>query len=87
MDIREKLNVLGQAAQYDDLMGRGLFAPPVSDDRPARDMTPCVSHLTTPDGRRKPILKVLQTSACENNCRYCAFPRRARFSARDAAAR
>jgi predicted DNA-binding helix-hairpin-helix protein len=73
MDIREKLNVLGQAAQYDDLMSRGFFAPPEADDRPVRDMTPCVSHLTTPDGRRKPILKVLQTSACENNCHYCAF--------------
>jgi predicted DNA-binding helix-hairpin-helix protein len=26
-----------------------------------------------PDGRRKSILKVLQTSACQHNCRYCAF--------------
>ena len=34
---------------------------------------PCVSHLHTPDGQRKATLKVLQTSACQNNCNYCAF--------------
>ena len=36
-------------------------------------MLPCVSHLTTPWGQRKATLKVLQTSACQNNCNYCAF--------------
>ena len=36
-------------------------------------MLPCVSHLHTPDGQRKSTLKVLQTSACQNNCNYCAF--------------
>ena len=73
MDVRDKLNLLGQAAQYDDRMSRGLFAPKDGDEQPIRDLAPCISHLTTPDGRRKPILKVLQTSACQHNCRYCAF--------------
>jgi predicted DNA-binding helix-hairpin-helix protein len=72
-DTREKLDILGQAAQYDDVMGRGLFAAPSPDDGPVRDMSSCISHLTTPDGQRKPVLKVLQTSACERNCLYCAF--------------
>jgi putative DNA modification/repair radical SAM protein len=73
MDVRDKLNLLGQAAQYDDCMGRGLFAPTNAEEKPIGDMSQCISHLTMPDGRRKPILKVLQTSACQHNCRYCAF--------------
>ncbi|MCU0500607.1 MAG: radical SAM protein [Anaerolineae bacterium] len=83
MDTRAKLDLLGQAARYDDCTvlasdenaeGRGFFAPATVDPRPpSRDMFPCVSHVTTPWGERKPVLKVLQTSACQNNCNYCAF--------------
>ena len=82
MDTREKLNLLGQAACYDDCTalgadavtaGRGLFAPAEGEPRPSRDLFPCISHLTTPWGERKATLKVLQTSACQNNCNYCAF--------------
>lgn len=82
MDTRDKLNLLGQAARYDDytalspdavVEGRGLFAA-AADVAPAgRDLFPCISHVTTPQGERKPILKILQTSACQNNCYYCAF--------------
>ncbi|MGC8782279.1 MAG: hypothetical protein ACP5UQ_15570, partial [Anaerolineae bacterium] len=66
MDTREKLNLLGQAARYDDytalgsdavVEGRGLFAADAA--APAgRDLFPCISHVTTPRGERKPILKV-----------------------------
>lgn len=82
MDTRAKLNLLGLAARYDDCTalgpdaiaeGRGLFAPENSESRPDRDLFPCISHLTTPWGERKATLKVLQTSACQNNCNYCAF--------------
>jgi len=83
VDTREKLDLLGQAARYDDCTvlnsdenaeGRGFFAPATVDPRPpSRDMFPCVSHVTTPWGQRKAVLKVLQTSACQNNCNYCAF--------------
>ena len=82
MDVRERLALLSRSAVYDDLTapgcepvddGRGLFAP-AGDDRPIDTrVLPCVSHLATPDGQRRAILKVLQTSACENDCRYCAF--------------
>lgn len=82
MDVRERLALLCRSAVYDDLTapgcepvdeGRGLFAP-AGDDRPIDSrILPCVSHLATPDGQRRAILKVLQTSACENDCRYCAF--------------
>jgi predicted DNA-binding helix-hairpin-helix protein len=81
MDTREKLDLLGVAARYDDCSasaqgvvteGRGFFS---SERTTAADprILPCVSHLTTPWGQRKATLKVLQTSACQNNCNYCAF--------------
>ncbi len=81
-DLRERLALLTQAAAFDDCVapakseqdGRGFFAPQPADDRPVnRSVLPCVSHHITPDGRRETVLKVLQTSACENNCNYCAF--------------
>ena len=81
MDVREKLDLLGAAARYDDCRaaapdaiaeGRGFFAPETTTAADPR-VLPCVSHLHTPDGQRKATLKVLQTSACQNNCNYCAF--------------
>jgi predicted DNA-binding helix-hairpin-helix protein len=79
-DLRERLALLSQAAVFDDCVappageqdGRGFFAPE-TDAQPSRNVLPCVSHHITPDGRREAVLKVLQTSACENNCNYCAF--------------
>ncbi len=86
MDVREKLDLLGQAARFDDCVsscggprsdaaadGRGLFAPPGANGTNCRDMVPYVDHVTVPGGQRKPILKVLQTSICQNDCLYCAF--------------
>lgn len=81
-DLRERIALLTQAAAFDDCTsndggeqeGRGFFAPEPQDDRPVNHaVLPCVSHHITPDGRRETVLKVLQTSACENNCNYCAF--------------
>jgi predicted DNA-binding helix-hairpin-helix protein len=86
MDIREKLDLLGQAARFDDCISpirnassdssveeRGLFAPPGALCAGSRDMVPYVSHVTAPNGQRTPVLKVLQTSFCQNNCLYCGF--------------
>jgi predicted DNA-binding helix-hairpin-helix protein len=81
MDVREKLDLLGAAARYDDCRAaapdaiaedRGFFAPETNAAADPR-VLPCISHLHTPDGQRKATLKILQTSACENNCNYCAF--------------
>lgn len=81
MDTRDKLNLLAEAARYDDCRasapdvvaeGRGFFAPETTAAVDPR-VLPCVSHLHTPDGQRRATLKVLQTSACQNNCNYCAF--------------
>ena len=52
--------------------GRGFFAPePDHGGRSARAAL-CLAP-DTPWGQRKATLKVLQTSACQNNCNYCAF--------------
>lgn len=72
--------VTGESAVQDDRAqswqdegdGRGFFAPEAAGS-PHRNVLPCVSHHVTPEGRRRPVLKILQTSACENNCNYCAF--------------
>ena len=81
MDVREKLDLLGAAARFDDCRtaasdavaeGRGFFAPE-TNAAPDPRVLPCISHLHTPDGQRKATLKILQTSVCQNNCNYCAF--------------
>jgi predicted DNA-binding helix-hairpin-helix protein len=83
MNVREELDLLGRAAVFDDCTtlasdpvaeGRGFFAPEdATSARCSGNVMPHVSHVTTPDGRSKPVLKILQTSACQNDCHYCAF--------------
>jgi len=86
MDTREKLRLLGEAAQYDagDDPEFGLFAPAAGDGRTADDAATAgasadaaisrhLARITRPDGRCATVLKVLQTSSCQNNCNYCAF--------------
>ena len=63
MDIVQKLDLLGRAAQFDVCAAPG--GPP--------DLRPYISYVQPPGGGKKPVLKVLQTSFCERNCRYCAF--------------
>jgi predicted DNA-binding helix-hairpin-helix protein len=41
--------------------------------RTPRDLQDCITHACLPNGRRIPLLKTLVSSACENDCRYCAF--------------
>lgn len=70
---REVAAPTDRAPAYDEESdGRGLFAPETAATPHSR-VLPCVSHHTTPDGQRRAVLKILQTSACENNCNYCAF--------------
>jgi predicted DNA-binding helix-hairpin-helix protein len=71
MNIREKLTLLGQAAQYDDRTG--LFATHMHPPSTTPDLIPCVSYVQAPGGHHVPVLKVLQTSVCQNDCRYCVF--------------
>jgi predicted DNA-binding helix-hairpin-helix protein len=70
----EKLKLLGPATRYEPaedvnmLRHRRAYEGGV----PA-DLRHCISHATLPGGKRIPMLKTLVSSACEMNCRYCAF--------------
>jgi predicted DNA-binding helix-hairpin-helix protein len=72
MDICDRLNLLGQAAQFDDRRS-GLFAGAPEPAPETPDLLPCVARVQAPGGRSVPVLKVLQTNVCQNNCYYCAF--------------
>jgi predicted DNA-binding helix-hairpin-helix protein len=95
MDRREKLKLLTRAAQY-DLCSPAGPAPgtAVAEARPSyagRDVSQWLFPAVLPNGRHLPLLKVLQSSLCDNNCLYCAMRRdrngeRCAFSADELAA-
>jgi predicted DNA-binding helix-hairpin-helix protein len=75
-DLYEKVSLLGQQAQYDLCEAQGQPTP-VPATGPAAQRIPDVSESVATvigqGGRRVPLLRVLQTSACEKNCYYCPF--------------
>ncbi|MCC7355860.1 MAG: radical SAM protein, partial [Anaerolineae bacterium] len=77
LDIGERLALLGQAAQYDACTEAGEPVPFAKDlvpqPTPRGDLKRYVTHVIAQGGRRMPVMKVLQTSACEKNCFYCPF--------------
>ncbi|MCJ7548203.1 MAG: radical SAM protein [Anaerolineae bacterium] len=85
METIDKLNLLGEAAQYESAEDVGLTGRRSPVPMTPRELAKCISHATLPGGRRIPMLKTLVSSVCENDCRYCAFragrdARRATFS-------
>ncbi len=68
MDLEQKIQLLGRAAQYDTEQGCGTQMTRVADDL-GRWIYPAVR----PDGRRVRMLKILQSNVCMNDCAYCAF--------------
>ncbi len=67
MDILEKVDLLGEAAQYDICRGCGT-----KDSRTRDDLGRWIYPAIRPDGTRIDMLKVLQTNVCERDCYYCA---------------
>ena len=67
MDARQKIEVLGESAQYDVCIACGTHA-----NRRLDDLGRWIYPAVLPDGRRVNQLKVLQTNACRNDCYYCA---------------
>jgi putative DNA modification/repair radical SAM protein len=67
-DARDKVELLGRAAQY-DVCGEacGTDASRVRDN-----LGHWIYPAVLPDGRRVKLLKVLLTNVCEKNCAYCA---------------
>lgn len=66
-DARQKVELLGRAAQY-DVCGEACGTDAARKrGEPDRWIYPAV----LPDGKKVALLKVLQTNVCENNCAYC----------------
>ncbi len=71
MDLQQKLDLLGAAASGDIASGVCGEA-----QRPVRDgIERWIFPAVRSDGQRVRMLKILQTSACENDCFYCATRR------------
>jgi predicted DNA-binding helix-hairpin-helix protein len=70
-DVYDKVNLLGQQAQYDLCEAQGQPTP-LSPQR-IPDVGDSVATVIGQGGRRVPLLRILQTSACEKNCYYCPF--------------
>ncbi len=69
MEKLEKLGLLSQQmdVEQDDDRSNLSCLPPVSQERIY------ISHAIMPNGKKLRLLKTALTSACENNCYYCAF--------------
>ncbi|MFZ2487377.1 MAG: radical SAM protein [Anaerolineae bacterium] len=79
-DVFDKVNLLGQQAQYDlcEAQGQPTPLPEEAATRPT-DLSDAVTTVIGAGGRRVPLLRILQTSACEKNCYYCPFRAGRRF--------
>ncbi len=65
MEIADKIEALGESAQYDLCNACGAAA------RKRDDLGRWIYPTALPDGRRVRVLKVLLTNVCEKNCYYC----------------
>ncbi len=75
MDRKEKLKLLTRAAQY-DLCGEGVSSTieggAALAPLPREDMSQCLFPAALPGGKYASLLKILQSTYCENDCFYCA---------------
>jgi putative DNA modification/repair radical SAM protein len=67
MDIQQKIQTLGESAQYDLCNACG------SATRERDDLERWIYPAALPDGKRVRVLKVLLTNLCEKNCYYCGI--------------
>lgn len=67
VDLIAKVDLLGQAAQYDLCAACGSRSMRQRDD-----LGRWIYPAALPDGRRVMLFKVLLTNACERDCGYCA---------------
>jgi putative DNA modification/repair radical SAM protein len=65
MDVVQKLETLGESAQYDLCNACGAAT------RTCDDLGRWIYPAALPDGKRVRVLKVLMTNVCEKNCYYC----------------
>jgi predicted DNA-binding helix-hairpin-helix protein len=67
MDIVQKIEALGESAQYDLCNACGSAA------RQRDDLGKWIYPAALPDGKRVRVLKVLLTNVCEKSCHYCGI--------------
>ncbi|MGD8598113.1 MAG: putative DNA modification/repair radical SAM protein, partial [Anaerolineae bacterium] len=66
MEIGDKLETLGESAQYDLCNACG------SATRTRDDLGRWIYPAALPDGRQVRVLKILLTNVCDRNCYYCS---------------
>ena len=66
MDVVQKIEALGESAQYDLCNACGAAT------RQRDDLGRWIYPAALPDGSRVRVLKVLMTNVCEKDCYYCA---------------
>jgi predicted DNA-binding helix-hairpin-helix protein len=71
VDSLEKLKLLGPPTCFEPAEEVGAAGRRSSP--PRDDLSGCVHNAVMPGGKRIALLKTLLTSACERDCRYCAF--------------
>jgi predicted DNA-binding helix-hairpin-helix protein len=69
MDIHQKIDTLEQAASLD------CEGPPAltRQERKAQFIAHSRAYVTHPQRGKIPVMRIMQTSACERNCYYCPF--------------
>jgi predicted DNA-binding helix-hairpin-helix protein len=90
MDVRNKLEILADAAKYDASCASSGAPKRTSEGQAGFGATTGmgICHSYTPDGRCVSLLKILLTNFCIYDCQYCVNRRssnvpRARFSVRE----
>ena len=76
LDLYDKVSLLGGQAQYDLCESQGKPLPLADTGAPSSrvpNVSNSVATVAGAGGRRVPLLRILQTSACEKNCYYCPF--------------
>jgi len=72
MDAMEKLKQLGPPTCFEPAEEVGATRRPLPQ-RDSDDLAGFIHNAVMPGGKRIALLKTLLTSACERDCRYCAF--------------
>ncbi len=72
MDAVAKLKLLGPATCFEPAEEVRLTRPATTDEHVDK-ISRCIHKAVMPGGKRVALLKTLLTSACERDCRYCAF--------------
>ncbi|MDE0877564.1 MAG: putative DNA modification/repair radical SAM protein [Sphingomonas bacterium] len=91
IDVREKLEILADAAKYDASCASSGSVKRTSRDGKglgSTDKGMGICHAYAPDGRCISLLKILLTNSCVFDCHYCinrksSNVRRARFTAKE----